>query len=95
MQSIEWTTGLIVMAVIAALVLLALGYFIAKAVASSMVAALNAQLQQAQQATEQANNQNQQLQLKLGQADVALRQKELSESKLQTHSQQQMPPSSV
>lgn len=84
MQSIEWTTSLIVMAVIAALVLLALGYFIAKAVASSMVAALNAQLQQAQQAMEQANSQNQQLQLKLGQAYDALRQKELSESKLQT-----------
>ncbi|EHR42609.1 DNA recombination protein RmuC [Alishewanella jeotgali] len=84
MQSIEWTTSLIVMAVIAAIVLLALGYFIAKAVASSMVAALNAQLQQAQQAMEQANSQNQQLQLKLGQADDALRQKELSESKLQT-----------
>ncbi|EIW90053.1 hypothetical protein AGRI_02665 [Alishewanella agri BL06] len=84
MQSIEWTTSLIVMAVIAAIVLLALGYFIAKAVASSMVAALNVQLQQAQQAMEQANSQNQQLQLKLGQADDALRQKELSESKLQT-----------
>lgn len=84
MQSIEWTTSLIVMTVIAAVVLLALGYFIAKAVASGMVAALNAQLQQAQQGLEHANNQNQQLQQKLVLADDALRQKELSESKLQT-----------
>ncbi|MEO3679057.1 DNA recombination protein RmuC [Rheinheimera sp. FR7-31] len=84
MQSIEWTTSLIVMAVIAAAVLLALGYFIAKAVASSKVAALNTQLQQAQQALEQTNGQYQQLQQKLILAEDALRQKELSESKLQT-----------
>lgn len=83
MQNIEWTTSLIVIAIVAAVVLVALGYFVAKAFASSTVAALNTQLQQAQQALDQASNQNQQLQHRLSQADEALRQKELAESKLQ------------
>lgn len=84
MQNIVWTTDLIIMAAVAGVVLVVLGFLFAKVLQGSKLGALSAQLKQAQDALEQANNHSQQLQQKLTQSEDALRQKELSENKLQT-----------
>lgn len=84
MQNIVWTTDLIIIATVAGVVLIVLGFLLAKVLQGSKLGALSVQLKQAQDALEQANNQSQQLQQKLIQSGDALRQKELSENKLQT-----------
>ena len=84
MQSIEWTTGLIIVASVAAVTLAALGYLLAMVFLGRKNNDLSAKLQQAEKALELANTQSQRHQDELKQAGTALHEKELSESKLQT-----------
>ncbi|WP_046336304.1 DNA recombination protein RmuC [Xenorhabdus bovienii] len=84
MQSLEWTTELMIIASVAGLVLAAFGYLLAMVLLGHKNTELNTQLQQADQALKLANTQNQKHQDELKQLGTTLHEKELSESKLQT-----------
>ena len=84
MQSLEWTTDLIVTAAVAGVILAALGYLIAMVLLGRKNAALISQLQQEQGALEFANTQSQKLQEEVDKLTSELQEKALSESRLQT-----------
>lgn len=84
MQSLEWTTELIIIASVAGLVLAALGYLLAMVLLGRKNTEFSSQLQQAEQALELANIQNQKHQDEIKQLGTALHEKDLLESKLQT-----------
>ncbi len=83
MQPFEWTTELIIIASIAGLILIALGYLLAMVFQGRKLTEVSTQLEQAQQAVEKANNQNQAQLDELKRLGTALHENELSESKLQ------------
>ncbi|MFS6537592.1 DNA recombination protein RmuC [Idiomarina loihiensis] len=84
MQSLEWTTDLIVTAALVGVTLPVLGYLIAMVLLGRKNAALTSQLQQEQGALESANTQNQKLQEEVDKLTSELQEKALSESRLQT-----------
>lgn len=84
MQSLEWTTELIITASVAGLVLAVLGYLLAMVLLGRKNTELSGQLRQAEQALELANTQSQKQQEDIKQLSAALHEKDLSESKLQT-----------
>lgn len=84
MQSLEWTTELIITTSVAGLVLAALGYLLAMVLLGRKNAELSGQLQQSEQALELANTHNQKQQESIKQLTEALHENELAESKLQT-----------
>lgn len=84
MQSLEWTTDLIVTAALAGVILAALGYLIAMVLLGRKNAALTSQLQQEQGALESANTQSQKLKDEVDELTSQLQDKALSESRLQT-----------
>lgn len=83
MQTLEWTTELIITASVAGLLLAALGYLLAMVLLGRKNTSLSAQLQQAEQALELANTQSQKQQEDIKKLTDDLHEKELSESKLQ------------
>lgn len=84
MQSLEWTTELIITATVAGLVLAVLGYLLAMVLLGRKNTQLCGQLKQTEQALELANTQSQKQQDDIKQLSAALHEKDLSESKLQT-----------
>lgn len=84
MQSLEWTTELIITASVAGLVLAVLGYLLAMVLLGRKNTELSGQLKQTEQALELANTQSQKQQEDIKQLSAALHEKDLSESKLQT-----------
>ena len=84
MQSLEWTTELIITATVAGLVLAVLGYLLAMVLLGRKNTELSGQLKQTEQALELANTQSQKQQEDIKQLSTALHEKDLSESKLQT-----------
>lgn len=84
MQSLEWTTELIITASVAGLVLAVLGYLLAMVLLGRKNTELSGQLKQTEQALELANTQSQKQQEDIKQLSTALHEKDLSESKLQT-----------
>ena len=84
MQSLEWTTELIITASAAGLVLAVLGYLLAMVLLGRKNTELSGQLKQIEQALELANTQSQKQQEDIKQLSAALHEKDLSESKLQT-----------
>ena len=84
MQSLEWTAELIITASVAGLVLAVLGYLLAMVLLGRKNTELNGQLKQTEQALELANTQSQKQQEDIKQLSLALHEKDLSESKLQT-----------
>lgn len=84
MQSLEWTTELIITASVAGLVLAVLGYLLAMVLLGRKNTELSGQLRQAEQSLELANTQSQKQQEDIKQLSTALHEKDLSESKLQT-----------
>lgn len=84
MQSLEWTTELIITASVAGLVLAVLGYLLAMVLLGRKNTELSGQLRQAEQSLELANTLSQKQQEDIKQLSAALHEKDLSESKLQT-----------
>lgn len=84
MQSLEWTTEIIIAASVAGLVFAVLGYLLAMVWMGRKNTELSGQLKQTEQALELANTQSQKQQEDIKQLTEALHEKELSESKLQT-----------
>jgi len=84
MQSLEWPTELIITASVAGLVLAVLGYLLAMVLLGRKNTELSGQLKQTEQALELANTQSQTQQEDIKQLSVALHEKDLCESKLQT-----------
>ncbi|BDX08091.1 DNA recombination protein RmuC [Planctobacterium marinum] len=84
MQSLEWTTELIITASLAGLVFAALGYLLAMVLLGRKSTELSGRLKQTEQALELANTQSQKQQEDIKQLGAALHDKDLSESKLQT-----------
>lgn len=84
MQSLEWTTELIITASVAGLVLAVLVYLLAMVLLGRKNTELSGQLKQTEQALELANTLSQKQQEDIKQLSAALHEKELSESKLQT-----------
>ena len=83
MQSLEWTTELIITASVAGIVLALLGYLLAMVLLGRKNTELSGQLKQTEQALELANTQSQKQQEDIKQLSAALHEKDLSESKLQ------------
>lgn len=83
MQSLQWTTDLIILASVASLVLVALGCLLTMVLMGRRNTRLNGKLEQVEQALVEANAQKQILQDDLNQLDEDLHDKALSESKLQ------------
>lgn len=84
MQTFEWTTGLTVIALVVAIVLVAFGYVLANARQGRKLAALEAQLQQVSQELEQTRTHHAVAQDEIARLTRSLHEKEVEEGKLQT-----------
>lgn len=84
MQSLEWTTELTVITLVASLGLAALGYLLAMVLLGRKNTELSEQIKQVEQALELNNIHSQNQQDEIKQLGTALHEKELSESRLQT-----------
>ncbi|PHR11213.1 MAG: DNA recombination protein RmuC [Sphingopyxis sp.] len=82
MQSIEWTTEVIVLAVIASIICAALGYLLASVIQTKKSAALTAKLEQVQSELEKTLTANASLQARLSEAEQEKHQQQLQESAL-------------
>lgn len=83
MQNIQWTTELIVIASVVGLALAVVGFLLASVLRGRKATQLSTQLEQAQQALDQANAENQQNQTELKQLNATLHDKDIAESRLQ------------
>lgn len=84
MQSLEWTAEIFIIATVAGLVLIVLGYLLAMVRLNRKNIELNGQLKQAQQTLELNDTQSNKQQEVIKQLNTSLHEKDLSESKLQT-----------